>query len=98
MAAAARLLHACKGAASTSNETFNSCARELVYADVPVVVAMQYNISNQDAALFAKTFYEALGKGRDIDEAVKAGRLALGNAFPVWAHPAIRNPGRLPAD
>jgi hypothetical protein len=85
-------LHACKGAASTSNDTFNSCARELVYAQVPAVVAMQYNISNRDAALFAKTFYEALGLGSDLDEAVKAGRLALGNAYPMWAHPRFATP------
>jgi hypothetical protein len=85
-------LHACKGAAATSHDAFNSCARELVYADVPAVVAMQYNISNKDAASFAKTFYTALGKGRDLDEAVKAGRLILGEASPQWKHPRFAIP------
>jgi hypothetical protein len=85
-------LHACKGAASTSNEAFNNCARALVYAHVPAVVAMQYNISNNDAALFAKTFYGLLGHGRDIDEAVKAGRLALGKTYPMWEHPRFATP------
>jgi hypothetical protein len=85
-------LHACKGAAATSHEALNSCARELVYADIPAVVAMQYSISNQDAGLFAKTFYEELGHGHGIDEAVKAGRLALGKVWPRWEHPRFGTP------
>ncbi len=85
-------LHACKGAASTSQDAFNSTARELVYADIPAVVAMQYSISNQDAAKFARRFYEELGKGREIDEAVKEGRLALGQVFPPWEHPRFGTP------
>lgn len=85
-------LHACKGAAPDSNEGFNSTARDLVYADIPAVVAMQYNISNRDAGVFARKFYEELGKGSDIDEAVKAGRMELGNVFPRWEHPRFGTP------
>jgi hypothetical protein len=85
-------LHACKGAAATSQDAFNSCARELVYDDIPAVVAMQYSISNPDAGLFAKTFYQELGRGRNIDEAVKSGRLALGKVWPRWEHPRFGTP------
>ncbi|HEX6558552.1 MAG TPA: CHAT domain-containing protein, partial [Longimicrobiales bacterium] len=85
-------LHACKGAASTSVESFNSTARELVYEGIAAVVAMQYNISNTDAGLFARKFYEELGKGTDIDESVKIGRLALGEIYPAWAHPRFGTP------
>ncbi|MCL6505588.1 MAG: CHAT domain-containing protein [Bryobacteraceae bacterium] len=86
-------LHACKGAAASSQDAFNSCARQLVYADIPAVVAMQYSISSHDANLFAKTFYEELGRGRDVDEAVKAGRLALGGkVWPFWEHPRFGTP------
>ena len=85
-------LHACKGAVASSNEAFNSCARELVYGDVPVVVAMQHSISNLDAAKFARTFYKSLGEGSDVDLAVREGRTALGNAYPVWEHPRFGTP------
>ncbi|MGW8250892.1 MAG: CHAT domain-containing protein [Anaerolineales bacterium] len=85
-------LHACKGAAPESHEGFTGTARELVYAEIPAVVAMQYNISNQDAGVFARTFYEELGKGSKIDEAVKAGRIELGMRYPRWAHPRFGTP------
>lgn len=85
-------LHGCKGAASDSLEGINSTARELVYAEIPAVVAMQYNISNMDAGKFARTFYAELGKGSEIDEAVKAGRMELGRAFPPWEHPRFGTP------
>jgi hypothetical protein len=85
-------LHGCKGAAADSLEGFSSTARELVYAEIPAVVAMQYNISNMDAGKFARTFYEELGKGSEIDEAVKAGRIELGKSFPPWEHPRFGTP------
>jgi hypothetical protein len=85
-------LHACKGAAPESHDGFTGTARELVYAEIPAVVAMQYNISNQDAGVFARTFYEELGKGSKIDEAVKAGRIELGMRYPRWAHPRFGTP------
>lgn len=86
-------LHACKGAASDSLDAFNSCALELVRSDIPAVVAMQYNISVDDAGLFAKTFYEELGQGRDVDEAVRSGREALGTlVHPFYQHPRFGTP------
>ena len=84
-------LHACEGAASAL-ESFKNTARELVYADIPAVVAMQYEISNSDAGLFARKFYEQIGEGKEIDEAVKVGRLALGSSFPPWQHRRFGTP------
>jgi hypothetical protein len=86
-------LHACKGAVATSQEGFSSIARELAYAEIPAVVAMQYNISNKDAGKFARIFYQQLAMGRDIDEAVKEGRLELGRSYPgQWNHPRFGTP------
>lgn len=84
-------LHACQGAASAL-EVFKNTARELVYADIPAVVAMQYEISNADAGIFARQFYKQIGEGREIDEAVKAGRLALGSSYPPWTHRRFGTP------
>jgi hypothetical protein len=85
-------LNACKGAASKSLQSLSSTARDLVNARIPAVVAMQYSISNDDAAFFAREFYEQLGLGQTIDEAVKAGRVALGKRWPPWEHPRFATP------
>jgi hypothetical protein len=84
-------LHACKGA-TQSQEGFKSTARQLVYAEIPAVVAMQYSISHFDAGIFARKFYEELGKGKGIDEAVKEGRMMLGMRTPPWEHPRFGTP------
>lgn len=71
-------LHACEGAGASSMTGFNSTAQTLVYSyKVPAVVAMQYVISNEAAALFATTFYQQLSGGATIDIAVSEGRWAL---------------------
>ncbi|VVB92339.1 CHAT domain protein [uncultured archaeon] len=70
-------LHACWGAIKESFEGFKSTARELVYSKIPVVVAMQYEISNADAVTFAAKFYQQIGEGKQIDEAVSEARYAL---------------------
>jgi len=85
-------LHACRGAVAMSNENLNSTARELVKADIPAVIAMQYSISNDDAGLFARKFYEELGKGSMIDAAVQAGRVELGKNYPPMGHPRFATP------
>lgn len=72
-------LHACEGARSDTLGGFSDLARELVCAKVPAVVAMQYAIKTRDAATFAKVFYEKLSGGSAVDEAVRAGRQALGS-------------------
>src|SRR6266496_3924469 len=71
-------LHACEGAKSDTLESFSNLARELALAKVPAVIAMQYAIKTEDAALFARIFYEELSNGSDVDEAVRKGRESLG--------------------
>ena len=39
---------------------------------------MQYPIKNEVAEAFARKFYQSLGEGKDIDEAVQAGRYEVG--------------------
>jgi len=74
-------LHACEGARSTSYRGFRGSALRLVFAGIPNVVAMQYPIENFVAVQFAKKFYESLGHGMFIDEAVQAGRGELGTCL-----------------
>ena len=77
-------LHACKGAAPTTLNGFKSTAGYLADLRIPAVVVMQYNIFNVDAGIFARTFYEEIGKGKGIDEAVEAGRVQLNEQMPPW--------------
>lgn len=76
-------LHACKGATSQSIQnslrSISSTARWLVYKNIPAVIAMQYEISNEDALIFARKFYQQIGQGMPIDEAVTEARKELGN-------------------
>ena len=86
-------LHACNSAkAPYSLEIFKSTAEQVLRANVPFVVAMQYEISNEDATFFAQTFYKKLGEGLSIDEAVKSGRNELGRKAPSWGHPRFGTP------
>lgn len=71
-------LHACEGARSESYEGFRGVALQLVNSRVPAVIAMQFEIENKVATRFATTFYESLGQGKEIDEAVRDGRRELG--------------------
>ncbi len=91
-------LQACQGATSDFARTsdsvmsFNNAARVLVDADIPAVVAMQYSIANEDARIFTQTVYEQLSQGKDVDEAVKEGRISLGKRPPSWGHPRFGTP------
>jgi hypothetical protein len=70
-------LHACKGATTDSYDGFKGVALQLVYNRVPAVVAMQYEVENKTANMFAMKFYDALSKGEPIDRAVQEGRWEL---------------------
>lgn len=85
-------LQVCKGAEPSTLGSFKSTASELVDADVPAVVAMQYSISNEDARLFARTFYRHIADGEEIDEAVNAGRIELAIIPPRQEHPRFGMP------
>ena len=83
-------LHACNSASSTWTSTtslasFRDMARTIVIeAAVPAVIAMQYMIRNGDAKIFVKKFYEQIGAGVEIDEAVRVARYELGQGAAPW--------------
>jgi hypothetical protein len=72
-------LHACEGAAPSSYASFADTARRLVGEDIPAVIAMRYSIVGEDAAAFAQRFYEQIGRGMPVDEAVTVARHHLAN-------------------
>jgi hypothetical protein len=70
-------LQACEGAALSSARGLTGIASKVVQHNAPVVVAMQYPISNAAAVLFARRFYERLAAGDPVDKAAQEGRRAL---------------------
>jgi hypothetical protein len=85
-------LDSCRGASPDTN-FYKSTAQVLAdEKDIPVVVAMQFEIVNSDAALFSKTFYNRLAHGMDIGEAVKEGRRILGTSKYDWSDRCFGTP------
>lgn len=74
------VLQACEGAALSSSVAFVGLASQLVQRNIPVVIAMQYEISNLTAQRFALKFYQRLIDGDPVDKAVQEARrhIALG--------------------
>jgi Tol biopolymer transport system component len=88
------VLNACEGAraANPLNEPFAGVAASLVRNEIPAVIAMQFEITDDAAALFSKTFYEAIARGEPVDAALVQSRQDLSDADPhgvEWGTPVL---------
>ncbi len=68
------VLQACEGVMQSESEAFRGVASKIVAQNIPVVVAMQYEIANATASVFSSEFYKRLGKGEPVDIAAQNGR------------------------
>lgn len=75
------LIQACESGAAGDVEAFTGVASQIVQQNVPVVVAMQYPISNDAAITFAEEFYRRLGKLEPVDYAVQMARRVLAQQY-----------------
>jgi hypothetical protein len=85
------VLNACEGARTSYVDPFAGVAQSLVYCDIPAVVAMQFEISDEAAIRCSRAIYESLAAGATIDAAVSRARkkiLASGKALE-WATPVL---------
>jgi hypothetical protein len=85
-------LNACEGARSATGDIFSSTAATLVQRGVPAVLAMQYEISDQAAIEFARSFYDSLASSAPVDTAVAEARLAVsltGDNSLEWGTPVL---------
>jgi CHAT domain len=75
-------LQACEGGALSPTQAFAGVGSRLVQQNIPVVLAMQFEVTNVTAVKFALKFYERLAKGDPVDIAAQLGRraIALGSA------------------
>lgn len=71
------LLQACEGGMLSASQAFVGVASKIVQQNIPVVVAMQYEVSNVTASRFAYRFYERLAQDDPVDIAAQNGRRAI---------------------
>lgn len=79
------VLNSCRGGELSASKPFVGMAAELVRLGIPAVIAMQYEICDDEAVCFASTLYRHLFTGRDkgrIEIAVSNARNALAEEFP----------------
>ncbi len=71
------VLQACEGGMLSAAQAFVGVASRIVQQNIPVVVAMQYEVSNTTAVRFAVKFYQNLAEGYPVDWAAQNGRRAI---------------------
>ena len=87
------VLNNCESAKRDALNAFTGVAPTLVRDGVPAVVAMQFNISDQHALVFARRLYHNLADHQSIDDSVTAARIAMfnhgGNYTRDWGIPVL---------
>ena len=86
------MLNSCEGARTTLTDPYAGVATTLVQLGVPAVVAMQFEISDEAAILFAEELYTNLiGRQDPIDAAVAEARKAIYIELGTieWATPVL---------
>ncbi|MGE5291384.1 MAG: CHAT domain-containing WD40 repeat protein [Micromonosporaceae bacterium] len=85
------VLNACESAVSSAEGVFTSTAAKLVREGVPAVIAMQYEITDSAALVFASSFYGQIAQGVPLDRAMTRAREAvkMTNGSLEWATPVL---------
>jgi formylglycine-generating enzyme required for sulfatase activity len=86
------LLNACLGALPPADDPFGSMGAALLRADVPAVIAMQFELPDVAAADLSEVFYDELAAGQPVDLALSRARLHLYGKFRQtldWAIPVL---------
>jgi tetratricopeptide (TPR) repeat protein len=71
------VLNACEGARTNREDPFAGVAASLVKNEIPSVVAMQFEITDKAAILFAGGLYAAVARGSPVDAALASARKAI---------------------
>ena len=71
------VLNACDTGRSSSLDFFSSVSGALVRRGIPAVLAMQFEITDQAAIEFTRTFYEELAHRRPVDTGAMRARQAI---------------------
>jgi DNA-directed RNA polymerase specialized sigma24 family protein len=71
------VLNACEGARTARDDPFAGVAASLVQREIPAVIAMQFDITDAAAVVFAEGFYEAIAAGFPVDAALAEARKSI---------------------
>ncbi|MEO5953177.1 MAG: CHAT domain-containing protein, partial [Chloroflexia bacterium] len=71
------VINACEGAKGDRSDVFAGTAQSLVQQGIPAVVAMQREITDDAAKVFAHAFYSAVAAGNPVEAAMTETRIAL---------------------
>ncbi len=71
------ILNACEGARASRTDPFAGVAQSLVQQGIPAVIAMQFEVADETAILFAHEFYGAVADGYPVDTALAEARKAI---------------------
>jgi hypothetical protein len=85
------VLNACEGSRTSRADPFAGAAQALVQQGIPAVIAMQFEITDQAAIIFAEEFYAAAADGYPVDAALAEARKAIfaaGNDLE-WGTPVL---------
>jgi hypothetical protein len=85
------VLNACEGARTSREDAFSGVATSLVRREIPAVIAMQFEITDRAAIVFAGEFYAALADGYPVDAALAEARKAIfaDQNDVEWATPVL---------
>ena len=71
------VLNACEGARSGASDPFAGMAQSLIQQGLPAVVAMQFEITDAAAIIFARELYGAIADGYPVEGALAEARGAI---------------------
>jgi CHAT domain len=71
------LLGACYSGKRNDRYPWDGVAGALAAAEIPAIIAMQYEVIDTQAIAFNRAFYTALGLGLSLEEATWSGRVAM---------------------
>lgn len=85
------VLNTCQGGSISETNSYAGIAQSLlIYARIPAVVAMQYEITDEAAINFSQKFYGALAKYLPIEVALTQARKAILDRNKIeWATPVL---------
>jgi ribosomal protein L7/L12 len=71
------VLNSCEGARTSRIDPFSGVAASLLEFDIPAVVGMQFEITDEAAIAFSDSFYTQLAQGLPVDAALGPARRAI---------------------
>jgi ABC-type multidrug transport system ATPase subunit len=71
------VLNSCEGARTSCIDPFSGVATKLIEFDIPAVIGMQFEITNEAAIAFSESLYSALAHSLPVDAALGPARLAI---------------------